>query len=63
MKAVIVINMENAAFDDAPASELARILRDTAKRIQENGDGEITLRDINGNTVGYFTIVRGKVIV
>jgi hypothetical protein len=58
MKAIIQVEMDNAIFRDAPASELARILRNIAKRVEENGEGEITIRDINGNRCGYFQVSR-----
>lgn len=49
----IRIKDANAAFDENPAGEVARILRDLADRIETHGDeGRIALRDINGNTVG-----------
>lgn len=51
----LLITCDNAAFEDAPHIEVARILRDLAKRM-EDGDSFATyrdLRDINGNTVGY----------
>jgi hypothetical protein len=53
----IVIQTGNAAFADEPASEIARILRDTAARFERAGDLDgHKLRDINGNTVGTITI-------
>jgi len=55
MKATIKVQMDNAAFED-PAVELARILRDLAKHV-ENGDTERRLMDINGNHVGTFSIL------
>lgn len=48
----------NAAFEDQPASEIARIIKDAAERI-ENGEFEGNLYDINGNRVGCF-FVKGK---
>ncbi len=55
MTARIEIKMDNAAFDDAPATELWRILRELSERVYE-GCGTHPLKDINGNTVGHFTI-------
>lgn len=52
MKLQINIEIGNAAFDDAPMSEVARILRDYATRIENDGDPCRTLHDINGNSVG-----------
>jgi len=56
MKAQIHIHMDNAAFDQAPASELGRILRDLASNIEQTGAEEAVLRDSNGNAVGAFCI-------
>ncbi len=47
----IVIETSNAAFDDEPASEIARILRAMADRIEETGILPLP-RDINGNRCG-----------
>lgn len=50
------LEISNAAFDDAPATEIARLLRETAARV-EDGEGAFErcrLRDYNGNTVGSF---------
>jgi hypothetical protein len=59
VKATITIDMDNAAFEDAPGSELARILRRLAKAVDGHDfdprdSGK--LYDINGNTVGSFTV-------
>ena len=56
MKAVITVEMDNAAFEDDPAGELARILRETAHKIEE-GYNAGQCRDINGNQVGNFDII------
>lgn len=56
MKAKIEITMNNAAFEDQPATELARILRECAV-YSEEGATEMTLRDINGNKVGKFEVI------
>lgn len=51
------LEASNAAFDDAPASEIARILRDAADRIERDGEGAFgpaPLFDANGNKVGRF---------
>jgi len=58
----IEIETENAAFDDEPASEAARILRDLASRLEREGVGEeshgreFKLSDINGNRVGFARV-------
>lgn len=58
MTAKIEIRMDNAAFEDRPATELGRILRDLADNV-EAGDfpNQISLRDLNGNRVGNFEIL------
>ena len=52
----IAIAGDNAAFDESPRDEFARILRDLAARIESDllGSGEehYLVRDINGNTCG-----------
>lgn len=45
----------NAAFDDSPTGEIARILRSMADRIEEAGLLPAP-RDINGNVVGSVTV-------
>ena len=57
MRAKIEVAMDNAAFDE-PATELARILRDLAKHV-ENGEHDRRLMDSNGNHVGNFKIIGG----
>lgn len=53
----IEINEDGAAFDEAGASELARILRELADRFEHDGGPDtswpISVRDINGNNVGW----------
>lgn len=44
----------NSAFDDAPASEIARILREIASRVEDQGVGDGNVIDGNGNSVGRF---------
>jgi hypothetical protein len=62
MKLMIEIRMENAAFEDEPATEAARILRQLARDIAEDGAGAFDpgpgakLRDSNGNTVGWARV-------
>lgn len=55
MNATITIQMDNAAFE-APATELARILRKLAKRIENDGPDYVPIMDLNGNKVGEFNI-------
>lgn len=53
MAFTLTILTDNAAFADGP-DEVARLLRETADRVAA-GDGEGSLRDVNGNTVGEWT--------
>ena len=64
MNVTIKINMDNAAFQERndPGIELRRILsllvtQTTLKYWWRNGD-KITLRDINGNSVGTFEVTK-----
>lgn len=55
MKFTLTIHCDNAAFEDAPLAEVARILLEEADKLARYGDqtGWYTrLRDINGNVVG-----------
>ncbi len=52
----LTIDCDNAAFEEQPAQELARILRDVAARIERGTDCG-TVHDINGNTVGRFDMM------
>lgn len=58
MKFVIEIKMDNAAFDTHEPTEVVRILRGLADRIEAVGDMEHALLDINGNRVGESIVVR-----
>lgn len=51
----IVIETGNAAFNDAPASELANVLRAMADRIEVAGIPPAP-KDSNGNVVGSVTV-------
>jgi len=48
----VLISTENAAFEESRASELARILRHLAERLETNGEPPARLLDSNGNTCG-----------
>lgn len=50
---IVDIDCDNAAFEDEPGHELARILREVADKVEE-GTLVGKLRDINGGTVGAF---------
>lgn len=54
------INCDNAAFENDASAEVARILRGAAGCIDRHphfspGHSQ-PLRDLNGNTVGYFDV-------
>lgn len=51
----LTFETSNAAFaEDDATDELARILREVAGRIQNNGEDQGRVRDVNGNDIGYF---------
>lgn len=56
MKAKITVDLDNAAFEGEPATELARILHDTAQRLEDDDLPPWRLRDSNGNAVGWFSV-------
>ena len=56
MRFTCEIDMDNAAFDDTPATELARILEAIAERARDDGQTEDRVHDYNGNTVGQWEI-------
>lgn len=54
MPFTLTIETDNAAFRDDP-SEVARILREVARKIQHEGKDYGTIMDVNGNKVGEFS--------
>jgi len=62
MKFTLEINCDNAAFEDEPATELGRILREIAQKVEDGflgslGATEYRLAfDINGNHVGSYSL-------
>jgi hypothetical protein len=55
-----VIRTRNEAFENHVASEIARILRALADRLEQEGVQEdIKLFDSNGNAVGSFSVQSG----
>ena len=60
MKVTIEINMDNAAFDDGHngRSEVARILRRLADDVLRRSCTDMTIRDINGNSVGHLRFTK-----
>lgn len=64
MNVTIRINCDNEAFEGRLGSEVARILRIAAKRLDGNAvlypyDG-FSLRDVNGNLVGHLDVTEGE---
>jgi hypothetical protein len=55
----IVIETGNAAFEDSPTIEIARILRAMADRIESCGLPPVP-RDANGNKCGSVTVEEVK---
>jgi hypothetical protein len=61
MKVTIKIDCANAAFEDDPALEVARILEDLAHRAGLGGlspGDRLKAIDVNGNTVGDLKVTR-----
>jgi len=56
MRAVITIRMDSAAFQQAPGSELCRILQLLARRIETEAPTDAVLRDSDGKEVGLFCL-------
>tara|TARA_R110002153_G_scaffold79279_2_gene202398 strand:- start:95 stop:283 length:189 start_codon:yes stop_codon:yes gene_type:complete len=60
MEANLKIKMDNAAFGEYPNHELARILRELAKRAEMCGftlvGGHFPAIDLNGNRVGQLRV-------
>lgn len=60
MKVAITIACDNAAFEDDPGAEVARILHNLAERIANYGPiapGDFwAIKDANGNKVGVAKV-------
>ena len=52
MELHINIKMDNAAFEEEPGIEAARILNKLAATIQADNDIDEKIFDINGNSIG-----------
>ena len=52
----VTMDSGNAAFDDAPETEIARILGELAADIRKGRSGRFVLMDHNGNRVGTATL-------
>lgn len=54
------IACDNAAFDDpSPCLEVARILGEVSRQV-DNGSIRGSIRDSNGNVVGYYALEDSK---
>jgi hypothetical protein len=53
----ITIDTTNAAFDGAPALEVAAILRRLADRLDAGDHPPATLYDTNGNACGHCYVI------
>lgn len=51
----IEFECDNAAFEEDPAQEVSRILTRTASHVL-NGHTEGRVKDINGNTIGRWSL-------
>lgn len=51
----LTIETDNAAFTDDAAREVARILRQLAKKLEDGKDSGKVM-DLNGNSVGSFEL-------
>jgi len=62
MKFQVRLNCGNAAFEDCPGEEVARILGEVAHHVYNSGDGESKglCRDVNGNIVGEWHLNKGE---
>lgn len=59
----MIFATDNAAFEDDPVYEVARILRDTADKLEAGRDASHfqTILDINGNDVGRYKLAEGPI--
>lgn len=47
----------NQSITDYTIDEISRILKETASKIEDGfSDGEYTVRDINGNKIGFYIL-------
>lgn len=69
MKAILEIEMDNAAFEPSPNLELSRILELVARHLKNCDsqytlaclrNGRVKLYDSNGNAVGKFVTVGSR---
>lgn len=58
---ILDIDTSTDAFGDEPHYELGRLLLEVAERVGQE-ETEDTLRDVNGNRVGTFTLTTRKAV-
>lgn len=56
----IQFKTDNAAFAEDGSAEVARILRKIASKIENTRDGSGPAVDLNGNTVGHWSLSLGE---
>lgn len=56
MRFKLTLEMDNAAFADAPGEELQRILSNLHLQNRATADNEGTVKDYNGNTIGSWEV-------
>ena len=59
MKIIFDINTDNAAFEGRRMGEVRRIVKEAVSKVPADGlkSYAVTVRDINGNTVGTMTVL------
>ncbi|UGY13757.1 hypothetical protein HAP48_0035075 [Bradyrhizobium septentrionale] len=60
MRFQLEFDTDNAAFDELPATEIARILRKVADVVVHNGDFDGLVVDMNGNVVGRYSLTKAR---
>lgn len=65
MRFELHIGTDNAAFEDGPGPEIARILRELADLVEDDlpPDHVVRLRDVNGNRVGFAVLVSDPPVI
>jgi hypothetical protein len=64
MKLVIELELNNEAFQEGGAEEVARILEGIGERVPDpltRTNGDLSLHDRNGNWVGFAKITGGNI--
>ena len=55
-KMILTLDLDDDAIAESPTEEVPRLLRAVACAIEQGEQLPITLRDVNGNTVGTVRI-------